>query len=128
MTHQHTRPDQGDAQPDPTLWGLVSERVAEAYRIHERRASAVSPRLRRRGRPPRIEASALNADPHALQLHALKSVFRQFGEIHRLHRERTHERTGSGLRAAATAFKQEPSLFTLVAVAGFLDDLALLRP
>jgi hypothetical protein len=127
MPDKNSRADQTTNQPDPALIELVRDRVAAAHRAQERRAGATRPRIGRRGRPARSEATPAPVDQHASELHALKSVFKQFGELHRQYRERTNEPTGSALRAAALAFKQEPSLFALVAVAGFLDDLELLR-
>jgi hypothetical protein len=128
MADKNSRAEQTPNQPDPVLMELVRDRVAAAHRAQERRAGATRPRIGRRGRPPRIQATPENTDPRGRELHALKSVFKQFGELHRQYRERTNEPTGSALRAAALAFKQEPSLFALVTVAGFLDDLDLLRP
>jgi hypothetical protein len=127
MADQNGRAEQIPNQ-DPSLTELVRDRVAAVYRAQERRAGATRPRIGRRGRPPRTEATQANGDPHASELYALKSVFRQFGELHRQYRQRTNEPTGAALRAAALAFKQEPSLFALVAVASFLDELELLRP
>ena len=114
-------------QPEPSLTERVRERVLAAHRAQERRDGASQPRIRRRGRPARAPNPSDATDPHAREVQALRTVFREFGAIHRQYLERTGEHTSSGLRAAATAFKQEPSLLSLTAVAGFLDDLELLR-
>jgi hypothetical protein len=128
MADKNSRAEQTPDQPDPTLLALVRDKVVAAQSAHDRRAGATRPRIGRRGRPPKVEAAPADTDPHTREVHALRSVFKHFGELYRQYRERTGERTPTALRAAATAFKQEPSLFTLVTVAGFLDELELLRP
>ena len=60
------------------------------------------------------------------EVRALRIVFRELGETHRQYRRRTQAPVSIPLRSAAIAFKQEPSLMSLVPVAGFLDDMHLL--
>jgi hypothetical protein len=53
-------------------------------------------------------------------------VFRELGDAHRRYRTRTGEAGTPALRAAARAFKSEPSFGSLVPVAAFLDELGIL--
>jgi hypothetical protein len=53
-------------------------------------------------------------------------IFRELGDAHRRYRLRTRIPGTPALRAAAYAFKQEPSVLSLVPVAAFLDDLGIL--
>jgi len=56
----------------------------------------------------------------------LRAVFHELGVAHRRYRARTGHTVTPALRAATTAFKQAPSLGSLVPVAAFLDELGLL--
>lgn len=67
------------------------------------------------------------ASKDSLDFRALHSTYRRLARDHRLYRERSGEPLSGELKAAAKAFKQEPSVFSLVPVAGFLDDLDLLK-
>lgn len=54
-------------------------------------------------------------------------VFREMGRTHRQYRRLTQSPISTDLRNAAIAFRQEPSLMTLVPVASFLDEKQLLK-
>lgn len=57
---------------------------------------------------------------------SLRRVFRQLGVLYRRYRSQTGGRVAPGLRDAAGAFRADPSLASLVAVAAFLDERDLL--
>jgi hypothetical protein len=57
----------------------------------------------------------------------LRVVFHELGDTHRVHRSRTGQRVPPGLRDAARAFKQAPSVDSLTGVAAFLDKDGLLK-
>jgi hypothetical protein len=113
-------------QSDPTLTERVRQLVLAAREAEERRTTATRGRVRR-ARPGTSPKRTGPVDPHTSEVQALRAVFRDFGVAHREYRERTGEHIGGPLRDAALAFKREPSLISLVTVAGFLDDLELLR-
>jgi hypothetical protein len=60
------------------------------------------------------------------EFQSLKQVFRDMGASYRRYRRQTGNRATPGLRDAAYNFRAEPSLASLVTVAGFLDRLDLL--
>lgn len=106
----------------------VRDRVEHVTRALERRDSASRPRLRRRPPTDRITPETVRASgvPLSREARALRSVFRDLGATHRQYRHRTGAPVSPVLRAAAMAFKQDPSLQSLAPVAGFLDELDLL--
>lgn len=105
----------------------VRDRVVVAEQALERRDGAVRPRVRR-SRPRSAAVPESPAHPAlSREVRALRSVFHEFGVAHRRYRRRTGQTVAPGLRAAAEAFKQNPSLDSLVPVAGFLEDLDLLE-
>lgn len=120
-----------DAPRSPTdsaaAAGSLTERVARevALAVHsaERRASAVRPRGRRRAS---AAAARSPGGKVGLEEVALRAVFRRMGHAYRQYRRQTGEPVLPALRSAALAFRQEPSLLSLVPVAGFLDELELL--
>ena len=63
-----------------------------------------------------------------MQVLALWEVFNHFGEARREQRRQTGEPALPGLKNATRAFRKEPSLGALVAVAAFLDERGLLTP
>ena len=65
--------------------------------------------------------------PLSRELRALHFVYHTMGRTHRLYREKTGEQVSPQLKAAARAFTREPNIFSLVPVAGILDDLHLLK-
>jgi hypothetical protein len=74
-----------------------------------------------------IAAPPAGAAPLTHEMRALRLVYHTLGQEHRRYRQRTGQPVPPALKAAALAFKREPSLVSLVPVAGFLDDLGLLK-
>lgn len=113
-----------DTRSQSSLAERVRQRVAVATARLEHR-DAASP-----GQPPVAGAgspAAAPASPLSLELKALRRVFRELAKVHQRYRRRTGEQVPPGLRSAARAFRQEPSIISLVPVAGYLDELHLLR-
>lgn len=112
-----------------SLVDRVRDRVLRANRALERRDTASRPRIRRPSAQRRTKPSAETPSgaPLTRESRALRTVFRDLAVTHQRYRQRTGETVSPALRAAARAFKQEPSLLSLVPVAGFLDDLKLLE-
>lgn len=128
MVHQ---PDLPDRSPSPSsdapLADRLRERLARAGAQYDRRAGAIKPRSQRR--PPSLllgQAESPADSSHRRERACLRTVFHELGDAHRTYRVRTGNRVTPGLWAATTAFKQEPSLISLVPVAAFLDELGLL--
>jgi hypothetical protein len=86
-----------------------------------------TPRPRRRARQSPSYPALGQKVPMSEEVRALRAVFHELGETHRQYRRRTGTPVSADLRSAAMAFKQEPSLISLLPVAGFLDDLQLLE-
>ncbi len=110
------------------LTDRVRQRLDLAGLAYDRRASASLPRGRRRraASPP---TETIPTPDHPLQAReraCLRSVFHELGAAHRRYRADTGQAVSPALRAATTAFKQEPSLLSLVPVVAFLDDLGIL--
>jgi hypothetical protein len=57
---------------------------------------------------------------------SLKRVFRELGTSYRRYRKQTGDPVVPALRDAAYNFRADPSLASLIIVAGFLDELNLL--
>ena len=113
--------------PSESLVDRLRERLALAGARFDRRAGATRPRSRSR-KPPALLGTA---DPEAdygqrRERASLRAVFHELGDAHRTYRARTGNGLTPGLRAATTAFKQEPSLVSLAPVAACLDELGLL--
>ena len=74
-------------------------------------------------------ATVRQGSPTAMsrEVRALRVVFREMGRTHRQYRQRTQTPISTDLRSAAIAFRQEPSLMSLVPVASFLDEMRLLE-
>jgi hypothetical protein len=106
-----------------SLTERVRSRVAEADRSLDRRLKAA----RRRSKSTK---AASIARPEASEkdrcTRSLRRVFHELGTTHREYRQRTGQRVPPDLREAAHAFKREPSLTSLVTVAGYLDELGIL--
>ena len=117
------------ADPMQSLTARVKDRVAAASRALDRRAAASRPKLRRPRKPlPSASTPATPAEPVVSQEAAsLRSVFRELGDTHRQYRRRTGQSATPALREAANAFKQAPTLTTLVGVATFFDELGILE-
>lgn len=116
------------ADPLQPLIDRVRGRVAEAGLALDRRATASRPKSKRAGQP-RLAPLSLptSQSPEAArEAHALRNVFRDLGDTHRQYRRRTGQPGAPALRDAAYAFREAPSLTSLVAVAAFLDELGIL--
>jgi hypothetical protein len=113
--------------PPEALVDRVRERLALAGAQFDRRAAAIRPRSRGRNASPLLGPSQPQADySHRRERACLRAVFHELGDAHRTYRARTGNGVTAQLRAATTAFKQEPSLISLMPVAAFLDELGLL--
>jgi hypothetical protein len=106
-----------------TIDERVRKRLAVAALALDRRSGAARPRGRKRTRTP--DAPPTETDL-ARENASLRMVFRELGDAHRRYRTRTGEAGTPALRAAARAFKSEPSFGSLVPVAAFLDELGIL--
>jgi hypothetical protein len=65
-------------------------------------------------------------DVHRRERACLRRVFRELGDAHRRYRAETGQAGTPALRAAARAFKQDPTVPSLVTVAAFIDELGIL--
>jgi hypothetical protein len=108
-----------------TIDERVRKRLAVASMALDRRSSAARPRGRKRSRTPDSTGAPSEAEL-ARENASLRMVFRELGDAHRRYRTRTGEAGTPALRAAARAFKSEPSFGSLVPVAAFLDELGIL--
>lgn len=111
-----------------TVAERVGQRLILAGLAFDRRVGASRPiNRRRKQRPaaaPLLAVVPTPADPR--ERACLRMVFRDLGDTHRQYRARTGLTGTPALRAAAYAFKQEPSVRSLVPVATFLDELGIL--
>lgn len=85
-------------------------------RVRDRVGAAEAAIDRGRGSPSRLNR----------EVRALRTVFTDLGDTHRRYRRQTGAPVSPALRSAAIAFRQEPSLISLLPVAAFLDELGLL--
>jgi hypothetical protein len=99
-------------------------RLRTARRAVDRRATATRPRLRQRPARP-ADPGSLNLD-EVRERESLRQVFQELGISYRRYRSQVGGPVAPGLRDAAYNFRAEPSLASLVTVAGFLDELKLL--
>lgn len=105
----------------------VEQRLILAGLAFDRRHGASRPRRRTKPELPTLLNPAVPLDPaHARERACLRIVFRDLGDAHRRYRTRTGVPGTPALRAAAYAFKAEPSVVSLVPVAAFLDELGIL--
>jgi hypothetical protein len=105
----------------------VEQRLILAGLAFDRRHGAVRPKRRTKPRTPTLLNPEVALDPeHARERACLRIVFRDLGDAHRRYRTRTGVPGTPALRAAAHAFKAEPSVVSLVPVAAFLDELGIL--
>lgn len=112
------------SQPMQSLTDRVQAHLLEVGHALEQRSRASRPRARRRGatRP----APARAGTDQATEARSLRRVFNELAVTHREYRLRSGRRVSPALRDAAHAFKQAPSVPSLVAVAAFLDEDGLL--
>ncbi len=112
----------------PGIADRVGQRLILAGLAFDRRHGATRPKRRRTTEAsPTLLNPAADLDPaHARERACLRIVFRDLGDAHRRYRSRTGQHGTPALRAAAYAFKAEPSVISLVPVAAFLDELGIL--
>jgi hypothetical protein len=107
-----------------TLTDRMLERVKAARRAVDRSASATRPKVRGRRARPADPGSPNMKETRETQ--ALMRVFQDLGTSYRRYRNQIGGPVAPGLRDAAYSFRAAPTLASLVAVAGFLDQLELL--
>jgi hypothetical protein len=124
MTNNPISPPRGSAgDVHSSLTERVRTRVAEADRSIDRRPGTA----RRRSKSTKASSIARPAPSETdRSTRSLRRVFHELGTTHREYRQRTGQRVPPDLREAAHAFKREPSLTSLVTVAGYLDELGIL--
>ena len=103
----------------------VQARVAEVGLALDQRARASRPRSKRT-RAAGL-TSAAPATPPTREASSLRRVFNELAVTHRQFRLRSGQHASPGLREAARAFKDSPSLPSLVVVAAFLEEDGLLE-
>lgn len=115
-------------RPAGSIADRVRLRVDAAGAAFDRRNSASRPKRRRPGAVvPLVPLTDSDAEVlHRRERACLRTVFLELGEAHRRYRARTGEVGTPALRAAANAFKSDPSVGLLIPVATFLDDLGIL--
>jgi hypothetical protein len=106
-----------------TLTERVQARVDAARVVVDRRTNAGAPTPQRRARPASTGSPMVE---ETRESKSLRRVFRELGVSYRRYRSQTGHAVVPGLRDAAYNFRAEPSLTSLVAVAGYLDGLDLL--
>lgn len=124
MTNNPTSSSGGSAGDNhSSLTERVRIRVAEVDRSLQQRPGSA----RRRTKSTKASLTARPALSHVdRSTRSLRRVFHELGAAHREYRQRTGQRVPPDLREAAHAFKREPSLTSLVTVAGYLDELGIL--
>jgi hypothetical protein len=111
------------ASPE-TLKDRMLARVKAARRDVDRRTSATRPKVRR-GQPRPANPDSPDME-ETRETQSLKRVFRELGVSYRRYRKQTGDPVVPALRDAAYSFRADPSLASLIIVAGFLDELKLL--
>jgi hypothetical protein len=101
-------------------------RVVDARIAVDRRENASRPKSKRRRRDS-IESATDLLNPQDLrEAESLKRVFHDLGVSYREYRKQTGEPIAPAVRDAAYKFRAQPSLTSLVSVAGHLDELDIL--
>jgi hypothetical protein len=115
----------GSAHP---LADRVQARVAEVGLALDQRARASRPRAKRaRTQLAAGSPVAPQATPPTREASSLRRVFNELAVTHRQFRLRSGQHASPALREAAQAFKEAPSLPSLVMVAAFLEEDGLLE-
>lgn len=118
--------DISGASPSESVHPLadrVRARVAEVGLALEKRTRASRPRAKNSRRPG---PDASPTQGHSPEARSLRRVFNELAVTHRQHRQRSGQRVSSGLKDAARAFKEGPTLPNLVIVASYLEEDGLL--
>jgi hypothetical protein len=128
MERSLPNPTQTEAAPmtasPETLKDRMLARVKAARRDVDRRTSATRPKVRR-GQPRPADPGSPDME-ETRETQSLKRVFRELGTSYRRYRKQTGDPVVPALRDAAYNFRADPSLASLIIVAGFLDELNLL--
>jgi hypothetical protein len=126
MTDLPTTPD--SSAPVPPLAERLRRRLNAAGVAFDRRHVASRPKARRRATSDaEAHASPTEADLlHRRERACLRDVFLELGDVHRRYRARTGLAGTPALRAAAQAFKLDPTPGSLIPVVAQLDELHLL--
>jgi len=128
-TKRSQRTDLNPSSPSPTLADRVKARVVEAGHILDNRRlhpDATHPE-RRKGRRPGPAETLRNSAASRRDVLALRYVYSEMRTLYRTYRRQTGMHAVPALRSAVHAFRRGPSLTSLVHVATFLDERALLR-
>ena len=112
----------GSAHP---LADRVQARVTEVSLALDQRARASRPRAKRARTP--VASTSATQNGSIREASSLRRVFNELAVTHRQFRLRSGQPTSAGLREAARAFKESPSLPSLVVVAAFLEEDGLLE-
>jgi hypothetical protein len=126
MPNREPLSPQNEAGANGILLERVRARVQSASHAIQRRDTGTLPHAAASAPASDASSDAPAVGPLPRELRALYVVYRTLGRTHRRYRERTGKHTPPALKEAARAFKREPSVLSLVPVAGFLDDLGLL--
>jgi len=102
-----------------------SDPLVERVRARVGRATRVIKRRDRAALPPNGRARTPDDAP-AYELRALRLVYHSLGRAYRRHRDQTGAPVTPALKAAAKAFKQDPTVLSLAPVAAYLDQMGLL--
>jgi len=115
----------GSAHP---LADRVQARVTEVGLALDQRARASRPRAKRTRRDAAASSVSANQSPAPTrEASSLRRVFNELAVTHRQFRLRSGQPASPALRDAARAFKEAPSLPSLVVVAAFLEEDGLLE-
>lgn len=126
MSNPSPRPGGSEpAELPKSLTDRVMARVVHARTAVDRRERASRPKSRRQ-RPAPIQSADGPSPQDLREAESLKRVFRDLGVSYREYRRQTGEPVAPAVREAAYKFRAEPSLTSLVSVAGFLDELDIL--
>jgi hypothetical protein len=116
----------GSEELPQSLTDRVLARVVDARIAVDRRENASRPKSkRRRSNAIDTPAQVPNAQD-TREAESLKRVFQELGVSYREYRKQTGEPIAPAVRDAAYRFREQPSLTSLVSVAGQLDELDIL--
>ena len=126
MTNTSPRSTDAESSEDSTsLTTRVTERVINARLALDAQSKSNRSASRRTGTGADTSSHGSKDAAEAREILSLKRVFRDMGISYRRYRSETGSPLVPGLRDAAHAFRANPSLPALVAVAAFLDPLDL---
>jgi hypothetical protein len=108
-----------------SLTDRVMARVVDARIAVDRRHNASRPKVKRRSAAVMAAADGAKVEG-TRESESLKRVFRDLGVSYREYRRQTGEPVAAAVREAAYKFRADPTLDSLVSVAGVLDELEIL--